>query len=130
MGRRVVITGVGIISPVGLTRERTWDALLAGKSGIGPITCFDAADYACRIAGEVRGFDCLDFLDRKEARKMDRFSHFALAAAGEALQDADLTIDASNEERIGVYIGSGIGGLPLLEQQHRTLLERGPRRMS
>jgi 3-oxoacyl-[acyl-carrier-protein] synthase II len=130
MNRRVVITGIGLISPVGLDTRSTWDALVAGRSGIGPITKFDAADYACRIAGEVRGFDPLNHLDKRDTRKMDTFTHYAVAASREALADAELTIDAANAEQIGVYIGSGIGGLPLLERQHQELLTRGPRRLS
>jgi len=128
--RRVVITGIGLVSPLGLDRPTTWEALLAGRSGVGPITKFDAAGFSCTIAAEVRGFDAENFLDRKEARKMDTFSHYAVAATREAVDDAALKIDASNAERIGVYIGSGIGGLGLLEKTHRDLLERGPRRIS
>jgi 3-oxoacyl-[acyl-carrier-protein] synthase II len=130
MSRQVVITGIGLITPVGLDRESTWGALLAGRSGIGPITRFDASPYTSRIAGEVRGFDPHAFLEKKEARKMDSFTHYAIAATREALDDAGFEIDASNAERTGVYIGSGIGGLPLLERQHRDLLDRGPRRVS
>jgi 3-oxoacyl-[acyl-carrier-protein] synthase II len=130
MNTRVVITGIGLISPLGLDRERTWAGLLAGQSGIGPITKIDAAEYTSRIAGEVRGFDPTQFIEKKEARKMDAFSHYAIAATREALDDSGLTIDASNAEQIGVYIGSGIGGLPLLERTHTDLLKRGPRRIS
>jgi 3-oxoacyl-[acyl-carrier-protein] synthase II len=130
MTRRVVISGIGLISPVGLDRESTWSALVAGRSGIAPITGFDASELTSRIAGEVKGFDAQRFLEKKEARKMDTFSHYALAATKEALEDAKLTIGEENAERIGVYIGSGIGGLPLLERTHRDLLERGPRRIS
>jgi len=130
VSRRVVITGIGLISPLGLDTTSTWDALLAGKSGIGPITRFDPADLTCRIAGEVRGFDPEWVLDRKEARKMDTFSHYAIAASGEALKDAAFEINDSNAETTGVYIGSGIGGLPLLEKTHKTLLDRGARRVS
>jgi len=130
MRRRVVITGIGVLSPLGLDSESTWQALLAGKSGIGPITKFDASAYACRIAGEVRGFDPLNFLERKDVRKMDSFTHYAVAATREALDDSGFVLDASNAERTGVFIGSGIGGLALLENQHAALLERGPRRVS
>lgn len=130
MARRVVVTGLGVISPLGRSTATTWEAMLAGRSGIGAITRFDAAGYACRIAGEVQGFDALDYVEKKEARKMDQFTHYAIAATREALDDAELTIDDSNADRIGVYIGSGIGGLPLLERTHRELLERGPRRVS
>jgi len=130
MARKVAITGIGLITPVGLDKQGTWEALLAGRSGIGPITHFDASAYTARIAGEVREFDPHAVLEKKDARKMDRFTHFAIAATQEALRDAELTIDESNAERVGVYIGSGIGGLPLLESQHRELLARGPRRIS
>ena len=130
MSRRVVITGIGLISPLGLDTISTWKALLEGRSGIGPITKFDAAAYSSRIAGEVRGFDVLSFVEQKEARKMDAFSHYAVAATRQALEDAGLTIDRGNADRVGVYVGSGIGGLPLLERTHTTLVERGPRKIS
>lgn len=130
MRRRVVITGIGVVSPLGLDAPSTWAGLLAGRSGVGPITKFDASEFPTRIAAELHGFDAEDHLERKEARRMDSFSHYAIAAAREALDDAGETIDASNADRIGVYIGSGIGGLALLEKTHRDLLERGPRRIS
>ncbi|MBZ5638809.1 MAG: beta-ketoacyl-ACP synthase II [Acidobacteriia bacterium] len=130
MGRRVVITGVGLVSPLGLDAPSTWAALLAGRSGIGPITRFDASAYPCRIAGEVRGFDPENFVDRKEARKMDTFIHYAIAASKEALDTSGLVIDSRNSTAVGVFIGSGIGGLPLLERTHKDLLERGPRKVS
>jgi len=130
MGRRVVITGIGLITPLGLDRPTTWAGLLEGRSGIGPITKFDATAFTSRIAGEVRGFDALAYIERKEARKMDTFCHYAVAATREALADAEFSIDAGNAENVGVYIGSGIGGLPLLEKTHSELVERGPRRMS
>jgi len=130
MRRRVVITGIGLVSPLGLDAPTTWAALLAGKSGVGPITKFDASAYATRFAAEVRGFDPLQHVDRKDARRMDPFTHFAIAATRECLADAGETIDDSNAERIGVYIGSGIGGLTSLEKTHTTLLERGPRKIS
>jgi len=130
MRRRVVITGIGLVTPLGLDAPTSWQALLAGKSGVGPITRFDPEGLSCRIAGEVRAFDPLQFLERKEARKMDTFCHYAIAATGEALDDAALEIRPDNAQRIGVYIGSGIGGLPLLERTHREMLERGNRRSS
>ena len=130
MKHRVVITGIGVVSPLGLDAASTWDALIAGTSGIGPITKFDTTGYPCRIAGEVRGFDPENYLERRDARRMDSFTHYAVAATREALSNADLAIDASNADSIGVYVGSGIGGLPMLEQQHRILLDRGPRRLS
>ena len=105
--RRVVVTGVGLVSPVGLTAKENWDALLAGRSGIGPITRFDASDYACRIAGEVKGFDPALFLDRKEIKKFDTFVHYAVAAAKEALAESGLVITEENAEAVGVCIGSG-----------------------
>ncbi len=130
MGRRVVITGIGLISPLGLDTRSTWEALLAGRSGVGAITHFDASAMTSRIAGEVKGFDPHDHLDRKDARKMDSFSHYAVAASGEALQDARFEINAANAHRVGVYIGSGIGGLPLLERTMHSYIDRGPRRIS
>ena len=130
MSKRVVITGIGLVSPLGLDAPSTWAALVAGQSGIGPITKFDAAAMSSRIAGEVRDFDPHAFIDKKEARKMDAFTHYAVAATFEALRDASFTIDAGNADSVGVYIGSGIGGLPLLEETHRELLARGPRRVS
>lgn len=130
MRRRVVISGIGVISPLGLDRASTWEGLVAGKSGIRPISKFDATDFSCRVAGEVHGFDVEKFIERKEARKMDTFSHYAIAATSEALADAGVTIDDGNAERIGVHIGSGIGGLPLLERTHAQLLAKGPRRIS
>jgi 3-oxoacyl-[acyl-carrier-protein] synthase II len=128
--RRVVITGVGVVSPLGLDTPSTWSALVAGKSGIGPITKFDVSAYSCRIGGEVRGFVPENYIDRKEVKKMDAFIHYAIAASREALQDSGLKIDADNAERVGVYIGSGIGGMPLFESTHKALLEHGPRKIS
>ena len=130
MRRRVVITGIGLISPLGLDTPSTWEGLVAGRSGVGPITKFDATDFSSRIAGEVRGFDPTLWIAKKDVRKMDTFSQYAIAAADEALAQSGLTIDDGNRDRVGVYIGSGIGGLPMLEEQHRALLERGPRRVS
>jgi 3-oxoacyl-[acyl-carrier-protein] synthase II len=130
MRRRVVITGIGLLTPLGLDRESSWQALLAGKSGVGPISRFDASNYSCRIAGQVRGFDPLTVMGKKDVRKTDPFTHFAVVATHEALADSGYEISADNAERIGVYIGSGIGGLQLLEKQHTILAERGPRRVS
>lgn len=130
MERRVVITGIGLLSPLGIGTRDNWDALLAGKSGIGPITRFDAGGYPARIAGEIKGFDPALYSPPKEVKKSDIFIHYALAATKFAVEDAGLTIDASNAERVGVYIGSGIGGLPSIERQHAELLEKGPRRIS
>jgi 3-oxoacyl-[acyl-carrier-protein] synthase II len=130
MSRRVVISGIGLVTPLGLNTKDTWEAILAGRNGVGPITKFDAADFPCTIAAEVRGFDPLNFVGKKDARKMDTFSHYAIAATREALDDAGVTIHSENAEKIGVYVGSGIGGLGLLEKTHRDLMLRGPRRMS
>ncbi|MEP7012481.1 MAG: beta-ketoacyl-ACP synthase II [Acidobacteriota bacterium] len=128
--RRVVVTGVGLVSPVGIGTAETWAALLAGKSGIAPITKFDTAEYPTRFAGEVKGFDPLAFFEKKEVKKSDAFIHFAVAAAQFAIEDSGLVIHDGNAERVGVNIGSGIGGLPLIESTHKTLLERGPSRVS
>ncbi len=128
--RRVVVTGIGLLTPLGLTREANWEALLAGRSGIGPITRFDASAYPCRIAGEVKGFDPAAFFDHKEIKKFDTFIHYAVAAAKEAVADSGLTVTEENAEQVGVCVGSGIGGLPLIEATHKMLLEKGPRRIS
>jgi 3-oxoacyl-[acyl-carrier-protein] synthase II len=130
MERRVVITGLGLVSPLGIGTRENWDALLAGRSGIGPITRFDTSDYPARIAGEVRGFDPALYSPAKEVKKSDLFIHYALAATQFAMEDAGLKIDPARAERVGVYIGSGIGGLPSIERQHAELLEKGPRRIS
>jgi 3-oxoacyl-[acyl-carrier-protein] synthase II len=128
--RRVAVTGVGLVSPLGVGTAENWSALLAGKSGIGPITRFDTAEYPSRIAGEVKGFNPLDYVDKKEVKKSDTFIHFALAAARFALEDSGLRIGEENADRVGVVIGSGIGGLPLIEATHKILLEKGPSRVS
>ncbi|MFL6289393.1 MAG: beta-ketoacyl-ACP synthase II [Thermoanaerobaculia bacterium] len=128
--RRVVVTGVGLVSPLGVGTAETWRGLMEGKSGIGPITHFDASEYPARIAGEVKGFDPLDYTEKKDVKKSDTFIHFALAAAQFAMVDSGLVVDESEADRIGVVIGSGIGGLPLIESMHRILLEKGPSRVS
>ncbi|MEM7481624.1 MAG: beta-ketoacyl-ACP synthase II [Acidobacteriota bacterium] len=131
MKRRVVITGVGLLSPLGIGTEVNWTGLLAGRSGIGGITRFDVTDdYPSRIAGEVHGFDPEDFVDKKEVKKSDTFIHYALAAADFALEDSGLVLDDVDRDRAGAMIGSGIGGLPLIESMHETLLNRGPKRVS
>ncbi len=130
MRRRVVVTGVGLVSPLAVGTRATWEALLAGRSGIGPITHFDAGDYPVRIAGEVKGFDPRDYVDKKDVKKSDTFIHYALAASRFAIEDAGLVIDEGNADRVGVVIGSGIGGLPLIEATHSVLLEKGPGRVS
>jgi 3-oxoacyl-[acyl-carrier-protein] synthase II len=132
--RRVVVTGLGCISPVGNTVAESWANLLAGKPGIDLITRFDAGAYACKFAGEVKGFDIGDYIPEKEARHMDRFIHLGLAAACQAVQDSGLptgeALDGDLAARIGCNIGSGIGGLPLIEDMHSELTARGPRRIS
>lgn len=128
--RRVVVSGVGLVSPLGVGTEPTWEGLMAGNVGIGPITRFDASEYPCRIAGEVPGFDPLDYVDRKEVKKSDTFIHYGIAASDFAVRDAGLEFEADEAERVGVIIGSGIGGLPLIESMHKLLLERGPSRIS
>jgi 3-oxoacyl-[acyl-carrier-protein] synthase II len=130
MPRRVVITGVGLVSPLGVGTDATWEGLIAGRSGIGPITHFDASAFSARIAGEVKGFNSEDWLEAKEARKYDLFVHFGIAAAEMAVRAAGLRITPDNAHRVGVVIGSGIGGLPVIVENHAVLLERGPRRVS
>jgi 3-oxoacyl-[acyl-carrier-protein] synthase II len=128
--KRVVITGVGAISPIGNTAAEFWQGLLAGKSGIGLITRFDAAEYDAKIAGEVKGFDPTVFIDKKEARRMDRFTQFAIAAAKMALDDSGMDMEKEDKSRIGSYVGSGIGGMDTLHDQYKTLFEKGPNRIS
>jgi 3-oxoacyl-[acyl-carrier-protein] synthase II len=128
--RRVVITGLGLVSPVGIGTEETWRGLQAGHSGAAPITLFDAAQHSTRFACEVKGFDPLNWVEKKEVKKMDRFIQFAVAAADFAVKDSGLTIDAANREMVGVYVGSGIGGFATIEREHETLMTQGPRRIS
>jgi 3-oxoacyl-[acyl-carrier-protein] synthase II len=128
--RRVVVTGVGLVSPVGIGTEATWQAICAGQSGIGPITLFDAARYACRIAGEVKGFDPLHWIEKKEVKKAGRFIQFAIAATDMALHQSGFIVTRENSLRTGVFIGSGIGGFEVIEREHRILLEKGPDRVS
>ncbi len=130
MARRVVITGMGLVSPVGTGVEKSWQALVNGQSGIVPISKFDAAAYDCRIAGEVRDFNPEDFLEKKEARRLDTFTQYAMAAADMAFKQSGLQITQQNAERAGCIVGSGIGGLVVLEEQHKKLLEKGPGRVS
>ncbi len=127
---RVVVTGIGALTPLGLDMPSTWDNLLAGKSGIDYITLFDASNMEVRFAGEVKGFDPGNYIDRKNVRRMDRFAQLAVAAGYQAVKNADLKIDSSNENDIGVFIGSGIGGLTTLFEQARVLVEKGPDRVS
>ncbi len=128
--RRVVITGLGAVAPVGLNVAECWENVVAGRSGIGPIAAFDVSAFATQFGGEVRGFDIEVYLPRKEARKMDPFIHYGIAAAYEALEDCGLQIDESNAERIGVAIGSGIGGIGSIEKNHEAYLSGGPRKIS
>ncbi len=128
--RRVVVTGLGCISPVGNTVAASWDALLAGQSGIATITKFDASAFSTHFAGEVKGFNIEDYIPGKEARHMDTFIHYGMAAGMQAMQDSGLEVTEANAERIGVLVGSGIGGLPMIEQTHAELTNRGPRRIS
>jgi len=128
--RRVVVTGIGLICAVGNNTEDVWKNLLAGKSGVGRITQFDTSKHACQIAAEVRNFDPLNFIEKKEVKKMGRFIHLALAAAEEAVQMSGLRITPENEEMVGVHIGSGIGGFDIIEREHTALMEGGPRKIS
>ncbi len=128
--RRVVITGLGIISPVGNSVTEAWASILAGKSGITRISRFDPSRLSCQIAGEVKGFDLAAYLERKEARHMDTFIHYGMAAGIQAMRDCAIQVTPENAERIGVNIGSGIGGLQMIEQTHKELLAAGPRRIS
>jgi len=128
--RRVLVTGIGAVSPLGLTAEETWSGLLAGRSGIGPITQFDAAGYPATIAGEVQGFDPAAWVDHKEIKKLDRFIQFGVAAAKMAVADAGLEITEANGDRVGCYIGSGIGGIITITESDRIRVEKGPDRVS
>ncbi|MEI6223873.1 MAG: beta-ketoacyl-ACP synthase II [Deltaproteobacteria bacterium] len=128
--RRVVVTGLGLVCPVGVGVEESWQALVAGKSGVGPITHYDASTYPTKIAGEVKGFEPEKFMDRKEVRRNDRFIQFALAAADMAVADSGIDFAKEDPERVGVIVGSGMGGLATIEDTHQTLMERGVRKVS
>lgn len=128
--RRVVITGLGCVSPIGNTVAEAWDAVVAGKSGIATITKFDATPFSTRFAGEVKDFNIEDYIPSKDARHMDSFIHFGIAAGVQSIQDSGIVVTEQNADRIGVLIGSGIGGLPLIEATHAELVSRGPRRIS
>jgi len=130
MKRRVVVTGIGAVTPLGNTAEETWSAIKAGKSGVGPLTRVDAEKFPAKVAAEVKDFDVEQYVERKEARKMDRFTHYALAASMMAHKDSGLEINEENAHRVGVWIGSGIGGMETYEQQFLTFQERGARRVS
>jgi len=125
-----VVTGVGLVSPLGIGTETNWQALCDGRSGIGPITRFDASQYSARIAGEVKGFDPLQFVDKKDVKKMDVFIQYALAASQFAVDDARLEVTAERADGVGVYIASGIGGFQTIEREHQELIKGGPRRIS
>jgi 3-oxoacyl-[acyl-carrier-protein] synthase II len=129
-GRRVVVTGIGVVSPIGTGKDPFWAGLMAGKSGVGRITRFDPSGFETTIAAEVRDFDATAYMDKKEARRNDRFVHFAYAAARMALDDGRFSITPQNADQVGVVIGSGIGGAETWERQHEILLERGPSRVS
>jgi 3-oxoacyl-[acyl-carrier-protein] synthase II len=128
--RRVVVTGIGLVSSLGIGTDANWEALCAGRSGIGPITRFDASGFSTRIAGEVKDFDALDFIDRKDVKKMDIFIQFAIAAAEGAMADSALAITPANDTRVGVLIASGIGGFTTIEREHKAFLDGGPRKIS
>ncbi len=130
MARRVVVTGLGMVSPLGNSAAESWEGIKAGKNGIAPITRFDATGYPVTFAAEVRDFDPLRWIPKKEIKKMDLFIQYAVAAAFMALEDAKLAINDANAERVGVIVGSGVGGLPAIEEYHKVLLEKGPRRVT
>lgn len=130
MKKRVVITGMGMVTPLGIGVEETWNALVAGKSGITRITRFDASDFASQVAGEVKNFDPANYIEAKEIKKMDTFIHYAIAASQMAMDDSGLTVTPQNADRIGVHVGAGIGGLPAIEANHKTYLERGAKRLT
>ncbi len=130
MKRRVVVTGIGMITPVGADTEKTWEGLINGKSGISPITLFDDKDIPTQIAGEVKGFDPAAYIEAKEIKKMDRFIHYAIGASQMALDAAELKITPENADNVGVMVGAGIGGLPAIERYHRAYVESGYRKIS
>ncbi|MBC7335420.1 MAG: beta-ketoacyl-[acyl-carrier-protein] synthase II, partial [Clostridia bacterium] len=130
MKKRVAITGIGVISPVGIGKDSFWEALKAGRSGIGPVTRFATDGFPTRIAGEVKGFDPAAYMDKRDIKRMDRFAQYAVAASKMAVADAGLDLEKEERERIGVVLGTGIGGTETFEEQHQILLERGPGRIS
>lgn len=130
MSRRVVVTGIGLVSPLGIGTQANWEALLAGKSGVGRVTKFDVTGYPAQIAGEVKGFDPLQFIEKKEIKKMDIFIQYAVAASQYAVDDARLSVTSGNAARVGVFIASGIGGFTTIEREHKALLDGGPRKIS
>ena len=130
MSKRVVITGVGVISPVGIGKEAFWDAMMAGKNGIGRITRFDPTDYKAQVAGEVKDFEPADYMDKKEAKRIDRYAQFAVAASKLAIEDAKLDLASEDLERIGNFVGSGIGGIETMHGQYEKLFDKGPNKIS
>ena len=130
MSRRVVVTGMGAITPIGNTVEEFWKGLKEKKVGIGPITYFDTADYKAKLAAEVKGFDAKQYMDPKAAKRMEQFCQFAVAATKEALEDAGIDMEKEDPFRVGVSVGSGIGSLQALEREHKKLLEKGPGRIN
>ncbi|HEX4457966.1 MAG TPA: beta-ketoacyl-ACP synthase II [Polyangia bacterium] len=128
MERRVVVTGIGLVTPVGIGRDETWNAVVAGQSGIAPTTLFDVTDFATKFSGEVKNFDPTKWIEKRDAKTYDRFVQFGIVAAQLAQDDAGLVIDDKNAERVGVYIGAGLGGVSTIERTHAALLEKGPRR--
>jgi len=128
--RRVVVTGIGLVSSLGIGTSENWTALLAGRSGVETITKFDASQFATKIAGEVRGFDPLQFIEKKDVKKMDVFIQYAIAASQFAFDDAQLKVEPHNATRVGVFIASGIGGFTTIEREHKALLDGGPRKIS
>ena len=130
MDRRVVITGLGLVTPIGIGVDESWTSLCAGKSGIGEITRFDTSKFDTKIAGEVKGFQAEDFLPKKEAKRTQLFISYAVASTRMALEDSGLEINSSNENRVGVLTGCGLGGLQILEEASRTLEKKGPKRIT
>lgn len=130
MKKRVVVTGLGAVTPIGIGKEEFWQSLLAGKSGIGKITRFDASEYTTQIAGEVKGFEPAQFIDKKEAKRMDRFTQFAVAASKMAFDDSGIHLETEDRTRIGTMIGTGIGGMDSLNEQYQNLFDKGPSRIS
>ncbi len=127
MKRRVVVTGIGAVSPVGNDAKTAWENVIAGQSGVGSLTRLDPEQFSAKVAAEIKDFDIEKYIERKEARKMDRFTHYALASAMMAVEDAQLKIDETNADRVGVWIGSGIGGMETFEKQFETFQKRGYR---
>ena len=128
--RRVVVTGLGAVTPIGNNVEEFWNGIKAGKCGIDKVTLFDATDFKTQIAGEVKNFEPTDFIEKKDARKMDRYTQLAMVAADEAVKDSGLNMEDEDPWKVGVITGSGIGGIHTLEEQHKSLLDRGPGRVS